>query len=382
MNFFNKNKSTQIFISYRREGGEALARLIYDRLSKKNYRVFLDVESLRSGMFNIALYKKIEECEDFLIVLPENALDRCVDPEDWVRLEIEHALKLNKNIIPIMMRNFKFPKEMPPTIEKLRSYQGLGASMELFDGTMEKMIKMLISKPDSALFGTVKKYLIGFIVVLAIGYTSFAQVDKNTPEPTETKKQTAIQMVDKAWEFIDRRKHKDAIKLCNEAIELYPNYANAYYNRGLAYSGLSEHEQAISDYTKAIELDSKNANAYNMRGFAYYALKQYEQAIQDYSTAIKLYPDYAGAHKNRGKAYYHLEQYEQAIQDYSTAIELYPNSDWHGNDFDWLYNYRGEAYQKLGLYEQALKDYDKAIEINPRGYFTDNRELCLQAMGK
>ena len=109
MSIFNNKdkKSVQIFISYRREGGEALAHLIHDRLRQKNYRVFLDVESLRSGMFNNALYKKIEECEDFLIVLPKNALNRCVDPEDWVRLEIDHALELNKNIIPIMMRNFK-----------------------------------------------------------------------------------------------------------------------------------------------------------------------------------------------------------------------------------------------------------------------------------
>ena len=380
MSIFNNGdkQSAQIFISYRREGGGALAHLIYDRLLQKNYRVFLDVESLRSGMFNIALYKKIEECKDFIIVLPKNSLNRCVDPEDWVRLEIEHALELKKNMIPIMMRNFKFPETLPDSLKTLPKYNGVEASMELFDGTMAKIMGMLISKPDPSF--PLKKYLIVFfITVLAI----FALINKQSSnEPPESQKQIAIQKVDQAWELIDRKKHKDAIKLCNEAIELYPNYANAYYKRGLAYSGISEHNQAIDDYTKAIELDSKNAIAYNLRGFSYYVLKQYEQAISDYDKAIELYPDYATAYKNRGYAYYLMEKYEQAISNYDKAIELYPNSNWSGNDFDWLYNKRGEAYQKLGQYEQALKDYDKAIELNPRGYFKDNRELCLKAMGK
>ena len=381
MSIFNNEdkQSVQIFISYRREGGEALARLIHDRLRQKNYRVFLDVESLRSGMFNIALYKKIEECEDFLIVLPENALDRCIDPDDWVRLEIEHALKLNKNIVLIMMRNFKFPKTLSDSLKILLELKKrVEPSMDLFDGTMTKVIGMLVSKSTPPF--PLKKYLIVFfIIVLAI----FLLVNKQPPyEPTGEEKQIAIQKVDQAWKLIDRKKRKDAIKLCNEAIEIYPNYANAYYNRGLAYSGIGEHEQAIDDYTKAIEFDSNNAKAYNMRGFSYYALKQYEQAIADYSQAIELYPDYAYAYKNRGYSYYLMGQYEQAISDYSKAIELYPNSNLIGNDFDWIYNHRGEAYQKLGQYEQALKDYDKAIELNPRGYFKDNRELCLKAMDK
>ena len=44
--------NNQIFISYRRENGEALAHLIYERLTHEHYKVFLDVESLLSGKFN------------------------------------------------------------------------------------------------------------------------------------------------------------------------------------------------------------------------------------------------------------------------------------------------------------------------------------------
>ena len=131
----------QIFISYRRNGGEVLAHLFYTKLSQEGYKVFLDVESLRSGKFNSALYEKIDECEDFLLILPPNALDRCNDPNDWLRLEIEHALKSKKNIIPIMMRNFIFPKELPETLKGLAYFNGINANMEFFDAVIEKLTK-------------------------------------------------------------------------------------------------------------------------------------------------------------------------------------------------------------------------------------------------
>ena len=60
----------QIFISYRRDGGEALAQLLHDRLVAKGYRVFYDIESLKSGPFDEKLYQKIEECGDFVLILP------------------------------------------------------------------------------------------------------------------------------------------------------------------------------------------------------------------------------------------------------------------------------------------------------------------------
>ena len=87
-----------VFISYRRDGGFALARLLYECLHKEGISTFLDLEELRAGAFNTKLYEAIDSAENFVIVLPPNSLDRCADPNDWVRLEIEHAIKQKKNI--------------------------------------------------------------------------------------------------------------------------------------------------------------------------------------------------------------------------------------------------------------------------------------------
>lgn len=46
----------QIFISYRRDGGEFFGKILSDKLIAKGYSVFFDVEALRSGPFNDQLY--------------------------------------------------------------------------------------------------------------------------------------------------------------------------------------------------------------------------------------------------------------------------------------------------------------------------------------
>ena len=123
-----------VFISYRRDGGFAFARLLYECLQKEGISTFLDLEELRSGAFNTKLYEAIDASENFVIVLPPNSLDRCVDENDWVRLEIEYAIKKKKNIVPILVNGFTFPKSLFNTSAIARTAPSPG-SMVRFDLT-------------------------------------------------------------------------------------------------------------------------------------------------------------------------------------------------------------------------------------------------------
>ena len=136
-----------IFISYRRDGGFETARIIYDRLRGEGYSVFFDVETLRSGRFNTALYDKIEQCTDFIAVLSPGSLDRCQKEDDWLRFEIAHAIKNDKNVIPIMTRGFEMPppNSLPPDIAELTIYSGLKASPEFFDAFLARLLAFLKS---------------------------------------------------------------------------------------------------------------------------------------------------------------------------------------------------------------------------------------------
>lgn len=140
-------KKYDIFISYRRQGGESTAKIISDRLKDLGHQVFYDVESLRSGAFNTKLYSVIEECNDVIVVLSPDSLDRCSNENDWVRLEIAHALRTGKNVIPVFLRGFVFPEVLPADIETLRIQNGLEANSEFFDAFITKLQSFLHSKP-------------------------------------------------------------------------------------------------------------------------------------------------------------------------------------------------------------------------------------------
>lgn len=133
-----------IFISYRRDGGWGLASLLNAKLHDKGYKVFFDLESMKAGKkFNEQLYEKIEQCKVFLLVLPPNALDRCVNKGDWVRNEILKAMELHKPVIPVMMPGFNFPERLPKAMKDLRFYHGITASDELFEMVLEKLCGMI-----------------------------------------------------------------------------------------------------------------------------------------------------------------------------------------------------------------------------------------------
>lgn len=126
-------KQYDIFISYRRSSYDT-ANLIATRLKSAGYSVFFDMETLRSGKFNEQLYEVIDNCKDFLVILPPEALARCVNEDDWVRLEVCRAMNHDKNIIPVMLNGFIWPNPMPKGMEDLCNYQALTASsIEYFD---------------------------------------------------------------------------------------------------------------------------------------------------------------------------------------------------------------------------------------------------------
>lgn len=138
-----------IFISYRRVGGDFSAKQLRDTLENMGYRVFFDVETLRSGEFNVKLLDIIRECRDLIVVLSPGALDRCQNEDDWVRRELECALEHKKNIVPILLSGFSFPKNLPASLERLPNYNGIAASPETYDSTIRRLRDFLVSKPSA-----------------------------------------------------------------------------------------------------------------------------------------------------------------------------------------------------------------------------------------
>ncbi len=176
-------KKYDIFISYRRSSYD-VANLIATRLNAAGYSVFFDMEKLRSGKFNEQLFDVIDHCTDFVLVLPPSALDRCVNEDDWVRLEVCRAMEKKKIIIPVMLNGFTWPTPMPAGMEEVPNYQALTASsVEYFDLAMERLQKKyLLSKRQLPIVRLLKYagvFISTLLVLLGILYGVFIVLSKD-----------------------------------------------------------------------------------------------------------------------------------------------------------------------------------------------------------
>ncbi len=166
-----ENKRYDIFLSYRRDGGDMTALYLYEQLTRMGYRVAYDFETLLNGRWDDAILRTIEGCKDVVVVLSPGALDRCVewerervswiannpghafpdnfDKNDWMRREIAYAHLLKKNVLPVLLRDFSFPatKTLPEDIRDLPFQNGIGASPEHHHDTLSRLTKRLTAKP-------------------------------------------------------------------------------------------------------------------------------------------------------------------------------------------------------------------------------------------
>ena len=99
------------------------------------------------------------------------------------------------------------------------------------------------------------------------------------------------QKSDEGWKLWEQKDFNGAIKLFDEAIELNPQNAQAWYRRSSAYHLLKQYNLAIKDCDKAIELNPNYYDAYFLRYNAHACLKQYEMAIQDLNKIIEIFPE-------------------------------------------------------------------------------------------
>ena len=158
----------------------------------------------------------------------------------------------------------------------------------------------------------------------------------------------AIDYFARAMDFMTIRNYKNAIEDFTRAIELTPDFVPAYFMRAIAKNKLSilERDQApteanspeeftpanaklqaelreiISDYDKVIELSPQMAFAYYNKGVVLAEAGDNTSALSLFSTAISLKPDFGEAYYNRGFIYMQLGQRQKGSDDLSKAGEL------------------------------------------------------------
>ncbi len=149
--------------------------------------------------------------------------------------------------------------------------------------------------------------------------------------------------------LLDLRRHPAALASYDRALALAPDCAEAHYNRanallqceyherkskrflrelhlrGYPRVAQARHEAALLGYERALELQPDYADAWFNRGNVLYELNRPKAALQSYNRAIALRPDHAESHFNRGNALLDLHRHDAVLRSYDRALQLKPD---------------------------------------------------------
>ncbi|MGE5279744.1 MAG: tetratricopeptide repeat protein [Deltaproteobacteria bacterium] len=150
----------------------------------------------------------------------------------------------------------------------------------------------------------------------------------------------------------------DRLTLWDDTVKKSPRKARPRFNRGYVHQDRGELDLAIADYGKAIELDPDYAQAYNTRGTAYGDKGALDLALADFNKALSLNPRDHEAYVNRAAVNSEKGLTDLALADLRKAEEIKP-------DYVRIYHNRGLIYKQRGDFDKALAEFDKAIALKP-----------------
>ena len=128
--------------------------------------------------------------------------------------------------------------------------------------------------------------------------------------------------IDNAQMALKNQKYAVAIDFFDKALELAPNNAKLFSERGVTHFHLKHNLKALADMDRAVELEPDNSYRYSSRAFIKGAYRMTEEAIADYQKCIELDPEDAIAYNNLGLLQEHLGWKKQANDNFDKADTL------------------------------------------------------------
>jgi tetratricopeptide (TPR) repeat protein len=173
-----------------------------------------------------------------------------------------------------------------------------------------------------------------------------------------------------------------AIADFDKAIEIDPDFDEAYYCRGIARNYLRYQADKIADTKKSKATESENRD-YDSDCTIYDPFKNYIGAITDFDMAIKINPLHAKAYYCRGLVKNYFQDHLEEIVNFTSNIIIQAGYTEPIRSKEQVMNFR------MKNYTGAISDFDKAIEINPKfakayyhrgivkGYYNDYQGAIL-----
>ncbi len=205
--------SQKIFISYRRDDSAASAIGIGQYLEHEfgGKNVFIDVDMRAGAKFPQVLEARLAECKVMLVLIGPGWLDardeqghrRLDSPDDWVRLEIAHALKRNITVIPVQINRAALPARaaLPEDIRGLLDHQSTSVTNASFRHDMAGLVRDIRTipaprtwrRPAAIAAGVAALIGIGFLLARGVAPDAIQRIRQSYfPPETESTNQNAL----------------------------------------------------------------------------------------------------------------------------------------------------------------------------------------------
>lgn len=168
----------------------------------------------------------------------------------------------------------------------------------------------------------------------------------------------ANQYLDQALELLKQGHADQAEVLLKKIDSAIPSHPRIVYFLGVCASMQGNKAKAIAFYDRVIRIYPQFVEAYNNRGLDLLALGRYRDALRSFYEAIGMRPDFVEAYLNLGVVLVRLGQYDEAMTAYRHSLELRANNP---NAFSNL----GDLYLLRDQSAEALQSYVNAFALDP-----------------
>jgi len=173
------------------------------------------------------------------------------------------------------------------------------------------------------------------------------------------------------YEMLDRK--KDAINLYTRALQIKPDYYEAYEALGILLTRQGKFKCAVDVYKTAIFMFPNSFEMlYNM-AMIESELGNYDSAIEAFEKAIKVKPDLYSAYYSLGNLYHNKKEYEKSIEAYKKIL----NTTVYGTRS--YYNI-AKVYAESEDYERAMSSLEYAMELDSHYIKEADREYVFNPM--
>jgi tetratricopeptide (TPR) repeat protein len=260
------------FLSYAHEDLEKV-RKVYKGLKERNVNVWFDKEDMKKGRWKPQILKAISRSRDFVICLSNAAIKKTRGEkpgfqDEELQIAWEFAREQDERGITIV----------PVRLEDC-------------------------SRGDMRLSGWQQYDLFedweGVLDTLAVNIRGVSLADATAKDERTEDEKMVEGLMGKAEIFYYSGEYDKALSFVEYALELKPDFHEAWNNKGLALGKSGRHEEALKAFDKAIELEPDDHGAWSNKGLALADLGRHEEALKAYNKALELKPDFHEAWYNK-----------------------------------------------------------------------------------